>query len=198
MRRFLLLIAVMQFSSLLFAQGEKEFISLLESGVREQQSKGLVYYADRIPDAMFRKMVNNLTRNQVNLLLEQHGEDLQLTSAEMTTIKKGLIANNAVAWPDALLSESKSVPFDSLVKKVESINRTVIDSIIKLPPSTRPYREILKWAFTFSRPVYLRNNELVIYYFQYYRSSSGAQRFFIHQRKNGTWGKPIAIAVGDF
>ena len=198
MRKFLLLVAVMQFSSVLFAQDEKEFTALLETGVRELQPKGVVYYCDRLPDEMFRKVLNRLTRNHVNGSIESQGGDIQLTGAEMTKIKKELVVNNAVAWPDALLADSRSVPFDSLVRKVESINRYLLDSIIKLPPSTRPYREILKWAFHFSRPVYLRNNELVIYYFQYFRSSSGGQRIYIHQRNNGAWGKRFSIGVGDF
>ena len=198
MRKLLLLLVVIQASSALYAQDDKDFPILIEAVVRKLQSRSLVYYCDRLPEKMYLKLTNRITRSDVNFYIERQGGVIQLTSSEIAQIKKELKAVNAMAWPDSLFADSKSIAFDSLVPKVEAVNRYLIDSIIKLPASTRPYSKILKWSFCFSRPVYLRNNELVIYYFQYYRSSSGSQRFQIHQRKNGVWQDPYIIPMGDW
>ena len=157
-----------------------------------------LYYADRLPKQIINESIKNLNnKHTAKLIGKIYANEYKVTRTEWKRIRIQLVQAIQDSLPDSLLRDSKSMSVDSIHYTVESHNKSVTDLVVKLPTAERPQAPcILKWAFYFSKPIYIRNQTILFYFFMYYRQSSGSNAFYLSKQVNGRWEKGIFITGG--
>jgi hypothetical protein len=197
--KMLAIIACLLSCPILKGQPDSSYLKLIEGRMRALQWCGNLYYADRLPAPSVRRSLEGFNEKRIAFLSKANQKAFNITAAELQKVSSEFLGAIEDRLPDSLFPDWKSVHVDSLHHIVERHNNAVRDSVLKLPTSERPQAYcVFKWAFYFSRPVYIRNGTILFYFFTFYRTSSGSYGIYLSEQVNGRWEKGIFISGADW
>ncbi|ULQ51744.1 hypothetical protein [Flavihumibacter fluvii] len=124
--------------------------------------------------------------------------DYNLTNSEVRYIRRRMKESVFEILPDSLIPMSIAMDSDSIVNRINAINSLISDSVLRLIPGQRPKTPVLKWAYYFSNPVYLRNNTILFYFFMYFRGSAGGHSYGVRKLTNGQWTNELYLLGGNW
>ncbi|MFT3935681.1 MAG: hypothetical protein QM726_18785 [Chitinophagaceae bacterium] len=172
-------------------------IKFIEGVIREIQPEGTIYYADN----PVKKTINYIVSCAEGRFKELEKSGVKLSKADIKKLKRKLRKQTDVIYPDSLFQNSKRISWDKVTRVVEDENRKLRESILKLPDSTNKWNYFSKerkWAFSFTKPIYLQSGSILVHYFMYYANSSGERALRIYRKENGNWIFLGGICVGEW
>jgi hypothetical protein len=176
-----------------FAQTDTSYLNYIYERIRDGQSKDTIHYAANLKPFEIKDWAHKLNKKHViGLAWPDDYDTLSLTRKERKYIQKQLKASLDSSWPDKLFPDSKVVPADSIDKYVRKLNLVVIDST-KSIQSSRERIARLFWAFHFSKPIYLRNKSLLIFYLKRFASAGGEENVKVYRREGNSWKRWMLI-----
>ncbi len=183
----------------LFAQNEQTDFEPIVAIIRQFQPAGTVYYGDNADKKIYNKLGVLLNKSFFKSQWDTTNENiLKLTAGERKYIQSQLVYSAKLRFPDSLFKDSKRVQKDSLVPFVDGLNRIFLDSISHLPDTIkaiafRDYRLYRYWSFIFTKPIYIRNRTVTVFYFMYYAMNGGAHGADFYRRKVSKWQRWIMV-----
>jgi hypothetical protein len=151
-------------------------------------SKEKIIYLNQLGISLRNEIIDKLSPDIIDLQLNSKlsiSPKLKLTPTERAYINHELNDMGAFTWPDNLFPNSQSVSTDSL----KAIFSNVDDgwAVFK--------KKYGRELYTFSKPIFFRNNELCIFY---YNESCGGEcgegNLSIYKLENGRWKVWIQIS----
>lgn len=183
----------------LFGQNDSAYWALISKKIRGMEPNGIIYYSNRLPKNIVNNSINELRKSTFEDAKALTGiKDYSLTNSEVRYIRRRMKEAVFEILPNSLIPMSIAVESDSIVNQINSLNSIIRDSVLGLIPGQRPKTPVLKWAYYFSNPVYLRNNSMLFYFFMYIRNSSGGHSFGIRRLVNGQWENELYLLGGDW
>lgn len=168
--------------SIVFAQDSTDIL-FIESKLRDIQPDGTIYYSDRPMQDIYQQFKKSIRKKVVN----HNNDTLVFSSKEIKTISNLLKTNMQTPYDDTLFRNAIKISANEIVTTVETRKQQMLDSLAQLDRSKMPKRQFLPWAFSFSRPIYFRNKEWMLFYFFYYQHSSGQHGLYLYKRTNNSW-----------
>lgn len=179
-----------------FAQADSTYLSLLHQMIRKVQPFRTIHYAPATMEIMPKGCEGEI-KNEI--FPADSTTSLKLTNRERRYLKQQLKTSQKPHWPDHLFPDSKLIT-DSMESKLRKLNRALYDSIMKLEnkydfgKNGFGYRTY--WGFWFSRPVYLRNKSILIFYFMWYHNSGGENNLLIYRKEGNNYRHRMYICGG--
>jgi hypothetical protein len=158
-------------------------IDFIERQARRLQSSGEIYYSDYAMKDYSKIFERNFNRR----LKGTNGDTLFFSKSEEKYLRRELRRTMAEKLPDNLFPNSTRKKKDSIVQIVEALNRSHLDSLRKVTDKIPRHAYVRYWAFSFSRPVYIRNGEWMVFYLMYYANSVGAEDMAVYKRGIRDW-----------
>ena len=158
-------------------------VDFIQWQARRLQPSGEVYYSDYA----MKDYSKIFELNKKGTLRCANGDTLLFSKSEMKYLKRELRRGVTKELPDNLFPGSVRKKKDSIISFVETLNRSYMDSLRKEAGPISRHAYVRYWAFSFSRPVYIRNGELMVFYLMYYENSSGAETLAIYRRGLKGW-----------
>jgi hypothetical protein len=158
-------------------------LKYIEERIRKVQPNNEVYYSDYSLQDYYKDCRKKLNR----IVLGYKGDTLYLSKTEIRYIKRKLRERAKEEFADSLFSGSRRKPKDSIVQIVERLNKSYIDSLRSLPGPTPSLVYFQYWAFSFCRPVYLRNTSWMVFYFMYYANNGGEHGLAYYRKGVEGW-----------
>ncbi|PWT96100.1 MAG: hypothetical protein C5B52_16460 [Bacteroidetes bacterium] len=186
-----------------FSQYDTAALRILNTEIRKVQRDGIVFYTNSVNKNILD--IETLTRKDLNGLLIRQKDfaDIQFSSAEFDTLKKGLNKATTPYWTDHVLPDSKMIPLDSFTRHLHE-RRLELDSLMKIPGmrdsmNKSPNRYInYTLAFQFSDVVFLRNKNLYVVFLMWYNGSGGSNMLMLRKKLENGWSKPTYIRAGSW
>jgi hypothetical protein len=203
MRSLLCAIFGLLISTSASAQLDPDYLDVIYKRIRTLQPYGTIYYADRPNKEILKNQYNNLTRRRFKTLEKNIADSvLILTREEQQYLISELKKSISIPLPDNLFRDSKRVLFDSLVTNIDRVNRQIIDSVHNISDTVQYLgarkKNLLHWAFSFTKPIYIRHNTIFLSYFMYYYNSGGSQFFAFYKKRDNKWTRWIYFGGGDW
>lgn len=171
---------------LCLVQGRAQDIAELryiEERIRKVQPNNVVYYSDYSMQDYSKDCSKQINR----VVVGYKGDTLYLSKAEIRYLKNQLRERVKQEFPDSLFPASRRKSKDSIVQIVEKLNKSFLDSLLSEPSPASRVTYFQYWAFSFSRPVYLRNNNWMVFYFMYYANNGGEHGLAYYRKGVESW-----------
>jgi hypothetical protein len=176
-----------------FAQTDSSYLHFLYENIRDGQSKGTIHYASNLKPFEIKDWSPRLNKKQVTGWVSQDDYDtIILSRKERKYIQQQLKASLDSSWPDQLFPDSKLIPADSIDKYTRRYNLAIARSSVTDQQSAT-YLSRWIWGFRFSRPVYLRNNSLLISYLKRFAMDGGEENVIVYRRDSNSWKRWMLI-----
>jgi hypothetical protein len=166
----------------IYAQDSTD-ISFIEKQLRIIQPEAILFYSDKPIQDIFLQFKKSIRKRVVN----HQNNTITFSNKEIKQISNALKLNMQTTYEDALFNKSKKVPASEIVSVVESQNQNILDSLAHLDRSKMPKKQILHWAFSFSRPIYFHDKKWMLFYLLYYENSSGQHGLYLYKWTNNDW-----------
>jgi hypothetical protein len=166
----------------IYAQDSTD-ISFIEKQLRIIQPEAILFYSDKPIQDIFLQFKKSIRKRVVN----HQNNTITFSNKEIKQISNALKLNMQTTYEDALFNKSKRVPASEIVSVVESQNQNILDSLAHLDRSKMPKKQILHWAFSFSRPIYFHDKKWMLFYLLYYENSSGQHGLYLYKWTNNDW-----------
>jgi hypothetical protein len=188
-----LIIPLLALAGSSFAQTDSGYLNFIYEFIRDGQPKDTIHYASNLKPFEIKAWAHMLNkRHVIGLAWPNDYDTLSLTRQERKYIQKQLKASLDSSWPDKLFPDSKVLPADSIDRYIHRVNRAIIDSIkAQGGQLSNGFRRL--WGFRFSRPIYLRNNTLLISYLKRYAQHGGEDEVKVYRREGNSWKRWILI-----
>jgi hypothetical protein len=192
MRQFFVLTCLLN-GAIFFDASSQDTVALkyIESRIREIQPEGEMYYSTLPMQDYYQQFIDGFK----DRIISQSGETLTLTKKEMSFLKRELRAILMLEYPDSLFPHSLRMSKESIIAFVDAKNRSAYDSLLNSRDRSKVRHYIRYWAFSFSRPIYIRESQLMIFYFMYFANSGGEHELSFYKKINGSW-KFFALVSG--
>jgi hypothetical protein len=175
-----------------FAQTDTSYLNYIYERIRDGQQKGTIHYASNLKPFEIKEWKDKLNKKYViGLAWPGDYDTLILTRQERKYIQKQLNASLNSSWPHQLFPNSKVVSADSIDNYIRKVNRIVVDST-----TVRIAR--IFWSFHFSKPIYLRNKSLLIFYLKRFAVGSGEEDVDVYRREGNSWKRWMLIDGAAF
>jgi len=203
MRAFLILLILLSYTSAVWSQITRADSAFIYDQIRSIQPSGTIYYADK---PLKRTIIEGIQKLGKGIFYSPsdlfHEHTIKLTIGErnyiIAELKKGL----TLKFPDKLFENSIRLSSDSIGFKVDKMNILRNDSIKKSAEIShlwpKDFRELYKWSFFFTKPIYIRNQSVIFAYFMYYTLNGGEEGLWIYRKKEDKWIRWIAISGGAY
>jgi hypothetical protein len=164
---------------------------IVEQVIRDKQDTAKVYYEDSVA-----RLVRGVSVYQRQLLKKRkyssynvynlNGNKIVLTRREKGYINKELLKMRSEVWPVNLFANSVRVPSDSAWQYIRQLARQNF-------AGGRQSRYQQLWSF--SRPIYLRNNTICLFSWTYICHSSCGEQEILFYKKNaaGRWERYVFL-----
>jgi hypothetical protein len=202
-----LVIFILFFSLINFVSGQNNVqeIAFIEKNIREYQSEGSIYYSEKIS----KKELNNIKEKiQVQSIYDHKKADnknyLNLTRQEKKYLMSQLEICCTPTWQDDLFKDSKIVKSDDIVSYIKTSYTEYLEKYNNPNNSEEERMTMVKNyqrpnVFTFSKPVYLRDETLFFFYFSSTCGDPcGFEEFSFYKKENNEWKKWIVVERKDF
>lgn len=192
-KHLLLLLAISAIQSQ--AQIDSESCEILLERVRSVQPFDTIHYARTPQQSLLSSSLDYLK----NYPRHRKHDSLKLTRAERIYIYREMKKKSRIDLPADLFPLSRMMKTDSIIGQIETTVWTTFDSIRKesdLLAAEWARLHFHTWAYFFTRPVFIRNNTVCVFYFMYYLLSSGQDGIECYQKRNGKWKRVLTIGGG--
>lgn len=195
MKVFILTILFLVNISMLAQDNDKKGIELLDKEARHIQPAGTIFYADKPDKHLFDQVM-------ICLEVELHKKQMKgilLSKVEISQIINQLRMQNSLQLPEDLFKDSRRIRSDNLINVVNSRNQILMDSLRKKSSDiegVKTLSKLYKWAFYFTKPVYIRSSSLAFVYFRYYNHMGGDESVRIYRFRERKWTYIGAVCGG--
>ncbi|MFT3702970.1 MAG: hypothetical protein QM802_11400 [Agriterribacter sp.] len=174
------------------AQPDSADKAFIENKIRWIQPENIAYYSNTPQMKLYKAALERLPKGTI---INYKGDTLTLTKHERSMILRRLRQFENSELPDSIFENCKRINRDEIVKLVQEKNKAWVDSVVHGLKKRDNYTR-LYWAFSFTFPIYFRQNNWMIYYFMYYENSSGAESLSINKKVDGKWETWYPISGG--
>lgn len=177
-------------------QTDSAYYRWVYAKMREVQPTGTLYYSDKPAPQRIKYSAQRLPAALADLRKTQH---LALTQQEISFLIKHIRRTSSNVLPDTIFPNSKRLPGKSIADTLSHRLMATIDSMRGKTSDTASWNSLFRrrpWAFTFTKPVYLRDKTLLVSYFCYYLNSSGAEDWSIYKRNGNNWERIAYLGGG--
>lgn len=165
-------------------------------------------YTDRITNQAYRNAKNSINQQFYDGNNSNKKIAFRFTKKERQYILQQLKHCTNPYWSDSLFSNSKMIKLDSFHQHFRTKNnaRRKIIPLLETPGYSREFRSAMikelgrrDWVFIFSKPIYLRNNSLVVLYLEPRCGwDCGYDELAVYRINKGLWEKWISIFQGAY
>lgn len=184
------------------AQQDSSFIETIDSIISKFQRGGIRYYADRIYPSMIKPIHEALTNRKIYSIYRNKVDTLVLTKGEKRFLSKELRTLESFRWGDQVIRNSKSVDRDSLDELIGEIRNLTYDSIRQVSGDKELDNYVIRngqyWGFSFSKPIFIRNGSICLFFMMNYFNSAGSSEWAFYRKDNAVWEKWLVISGGDW
>jgi hypothetical protein len=181
----------------LYSQVNKNDIQILLNEIIESEREKTIY-TDKGSDWISNQMREEIKTGK--LVAWSKKDSIVLTAKEQKYLLKQIKNQKTFIWPDSLFENSKRIEFDSLQPFLKSANWLYYTTInkLKLQGDTVLYKQLESpCVFSFTKPIYFRNNTLCIFnMIQMFSHSSGYSDSFLYKKINNEWVRSIVFTSG--
>ncbi|HIA11202.1 MAG TPA: hypothetical protein EYN69_03905 [Flavobacteriales bacterium] len=178
-----------------FGQSNTEDTILLRDLYKRITPNNLTYIRE---SAGRESMKKRLLDKSYRKFIDSTWENLQLTDQEYEYLLDQIELNKDFVWKDSLLANSQYIPKDSIWTYLHNERRKWYE-IYKQNPATENLKRERPWVFQFSRPIYLRDNQLcLLYYVALCGKVSGHYQIAFYKKEEDAWIEWIVIGGGDY
>jgi len=192
-------------TSLSFGQNDSSYYNLIYNQIRNHQRTGTIYYADKPYNEFNKQAFEPLYKNPVvNIFGSKNKASITLTKQEREYILSQLQNFPNEILSDSLLPNSKRIAIGGIQKFVRKANESIYDSLINLHDTVAAYQflssSFMHSSFFFSKPIYIRNNTIVLSCFTWLVGNSwaGTSELCFYKKENNHWVKWITVTRGDY
>ncbi len=146
----------------------------------------LILYTDAIHTGSLKSIKESFSRDTLRSLRNGLKELLVLTTSEKLYINNQLDKMTGRIWHENLLKNSQMISLDSIQTFFEKQG----------PGWTGYYKKYTTGFYSFSKPIFLRNNTICIFDYSYYCGSLCANgETGVYFKHNGKWSKWLTIST---
>jgi hypothetical protein len=164
-----------------------------------------IVYTDKVENGVWDKLKKDLEKkNIIGSTSSNQNDSLKLTDKEQEYLIAQIEKNKAFIWPDGLFKNSKRIELDSMwsfLKKERARYSELRNKAAKSKDTLmiNQLKNKLPWVYTFTKPIYLRDNTICVLYFRKLCGQvEGSQDACICKKKNGKWEGWIFLSGGDW
>lgn len=184
------------------SQQDSSFIETIDSIVTKFQRGGIRYYADRLYPTMIEPVQMAVANGKIYSIYRNRVDTLVLTQGEKRFLSKELRALESFRWGDQVIRNSKSVDRDSLDQFIGQIWKLTYDSIREVSGQKEldkyVIRNGLNWGFSFSKPIFIRDGSICLFFIMNYFNSSGSSEWAFYRKENAVWKKWLVVSGGEW
>lgn len=181
--RIVTLLVFLNLASPLYSQDNAEVQKFLNDYFVSYEKK--ILYSEDLESNYFDQLIRTISTNQIKLYKNsssnnetQKYDNIQLTDKEKEYLVKEMNSQRGKLWKDNLLKNSTVISRDSLT----SIFSKNID---RWGYFHRKYGESY---YSFTKPIFIRDNSICFFYFSYFHDTSFAGgEFAVFKKENGKW-----------
>ena len=188
-----------------FSQNDASYYNLIYNQIRAYQRTGTVYYADKPYNEFKKEAFGPLYKSPVaDAFGAKNKASITLTEKERAYILSQLQNFPNEILPDSLLPNSKRAAIGNIQKIVRQVNESVYDSLMRLHDTTAAYKFLssgfMHSSFFFSKPIYIRNNSVLLAYFSWLVGNrwGGRSELCFYRKENNNWVKWIMVTSRDY
>ncbi len=192
-------------TSLSFSQTDTSYYNLIYNQIRTYQKTGTIYYADKPYNEFNKEGFEPLYKNPVvNVFGSKNKASITLSKQEREYILSQLQNFPNEILPDSLLPNSKRIANGSLQKFVRRVNESKYDSLMNLQDTIAAHKflssSLMHSSFFFSKPIYIRNNSILLSCFTWLVGNSwgGRSELCFYRKENNNWVKWITVMRRDY
>ena len=202
--RPLTLLFILIFSTAYHCQSQQDssFIETINSIISKFQRGGIRYYADRLYPSMIKPVQMAVANGKIYSIYRNRVDTLVLTKEEKSFLSKELRALETFRWGDQVIRNSKSVDRDSLDQFIGQIWKHTYDSIRQVSGQKELDKYVIQnglyWGFSFSKPIFIRNGNICLFFIMNYFNSAGSHEWAFYRKENAVWKKWLVVSGGEW
>ncbi len=167
--------------------------------IKQQPGSDTITYTDRIKPIAMPSLEKILQKDRIPCYdIAGHRKTVFVPSAtERKQILNATKDITKISWEDSLFSNSREISVDSMWSYISNRQKALSFS----SNSTNNINNIVSYCsiFQFSKPIFMRNNTIAIFYFmRLCGSSCGVEDLSIYKFQNGTYERWLVIKGADF
>lgn len=190
-------------SCLTFGQTVNNDTTVLKVFINQNQDKNIAYIDKTIGWERIQKSLDRWKNSSDSIKLKQK-TSIALTDADYYSILEQIDKYKNFVWGDSLFVNSKRVLLDSMYSYLDNefklnykkYNSNTLD---KDTAAIKNFQKYVPWVFGFSKPIYLREETLCLYYSMAMCGQlCGHDEVSFYKKENGKWTKWFGIGSGVY
>jgi len=199
LKKLLLSLILTYLTSYLFGQLDSNSKTFIFNIIKLQPGSDTITYTDRIKPIVIPSLGKILLKDRIPCYdITGHTKTEFVPSAlEMSQIQHAAKYITKIRWDDSLFSNSREISVDSMWSYISNRQKELSFS----SNTSDNINNIVSYCsvFQFSKPIFLRNKTIVIFYFmRLCGSSCGEENLSIYRLQNGKYQRWLTIQGADF
>lgn len=191
----------------LYGQLDSTSKSFLFDILRQEPGSDTITYTDRIKPISIPSFSKILKNNKIPAfeISTQKKVEFVLTRKEKKYLQKELKLLDEIKWADSIFNPSRMISLDKMWEYISRRRREYSEIYtFKHSQSDTNYINKQGWVqycsiFQFSKPIFLRDNSIVIFYFlRLCGNECGVEDFSIYKKQDGQYKQWLRISGGVF